>query len=253
MDELIKELRSTVAENPEVTVVNEQLWKLPSVLYEVSFSQVKRLKMDILMKMLLLSFQEADIRRAATLAEMLFVEELFIRDLIDKMQRTGLIQLEKPGYKLTTKGYDYLSQGIFDEEIAGDETVIAYSASHDNYKLAEENRHPEAEEPLPVYRYPGKGSLNKERMQQLLFEKKSALKEEGFQTIVTGITACIEQITDYLPCIEFQLYDEKQDIFYARVWNTATGGWDEMLEQQIEARELVKWRKVMEEQKVALS
>lgn len=252
MDKLIKELRSTVGENPDVAVVNEQLWKLPSVLYDVSFSQVKRLKMDILMKMLLLSFQEADIRRAVTLSEMLFVEELFIRDLIDKMQRTGLTQLEKAGYKLTTKGHEYLSKGIFDEEIASDETVIAYSAIQDEYGLAEENAHPKAEETLPLYRYSVKGNLNKDRMQQLLFEKKSALKEEGFQTIVTGITACIEQATDYIPCIEFQLYDQKQDIFFARVWNTATGSWDEMLEKQIEARELVKWRNAMEEQKVAL-
>ena len=81
----MEELRATVAGNPDVAIINEERWKLPAVLYGVSFDRVKRLKMDILMKMLLLAFQEADVRRAAILSDMLFVEELFISDLIDKM------------------------------------------------------------------------------------------------------------------------------------------------------------------------
>lgn len=113
MDKLIEELRASVAEDPDRTIINEEVWQLPVVLYDVSFDWVKRLKMDILMKMLLLTFQEADIRRAATLSDMLFVEELFISDLIAKMQRTGLIGLEKAGYKLTPKGHEYLGKGIF--------------------------------------------------------------------------------------------------------------------------------------------
>ncbi|ANU11907.1 hypothetical protein A1A1_17130 [Planococcus antarcticus DSM 14505] len=250
MDKLIEELRESVVEDPDVSIINDELWKLPIVLYDVGFSRVKRLKMDILMKMLLLAFQEADIRRAATLSDMLFVEELFISDLIDKMQRTGLIGLEKPGYKLTAKGYDYLGKGIFDEEMDGDETVIAYSTVHDQYRLAEDNG-PEAEETLPLYRYSVKGNLNKDRLQQLLSKERLAVEEESFQTVVTGITGCVEHDKIYIPCIEFQLYDRKQDIFYARVWNTLTGSWDETLEKQIEARELVKWRNAMVEQPVS--
>ena len=252
MDKLIEELRASVAGDPDRTIINEELWKLPVVLYDVSFDRVKRLKMDILMKMLLLAFQEADIRRAATLSDMLFVEELFISDLIDKMQRTGLIGLEKSGYKLTAKGHDYLDKGIFEEEMEGSQTVIAYSAVHDDYRLAADDASLEAEDTLPLYRYPVKGSLNKDRMYQLLLKEGSDLGEESFQTVITGITACIENETIHIPCIEFRLYDQKQDLFYARVWNTLTASWDEMLEKHIEARELVKWRKAMEEREAAL-
>lgn len=250
MDNWIEELRTRVTENPDVSIVNDKMWKLPVVLYDVGFSRVKRLKMDILMKMLLLAFQEADIRRAATLSDMLFVEELFISDLIDKMQRTGLIALEKPGYKLTAKGHDYLGKGIFDEEMDGGKTLIAYSAVHDQYRLAEDGARSEAEDELPLYRYPVKGNLNKDRMQQLLSKELSGHGEESFQTIVSGITSCVEHETAYIRCIEFQLYDRKQDIFYARVWNGETNNWDETLEKQIEARELVKWRNAMMEQAV---
>ncbi|OES44956.1 hypothetical protein [Domibacillus iocasae] len=41
------------------------------------------------------SMEQTDIRRAASLSEMLMVEELFLVDLIQKMQRTGLIQMKK--------------------------------------------------------------------------------------------------------------------------------------------------------------
>lgn len=250
MDNLRTELRATITSNPDVSIVNEQLWKLPIVLYDVGFDQVKRLKMDILMKMLLLAFQEADIRRAANLSEMLFVEELFISDLIYKMQRIGLIGLGKTGYKLTPKGHDYLEKGIFDEEMEGGQTVISYSAIHNEYRLALKDSSEEADEALALYRYPIKGSLNKERIEQLLFKEGVNGGEESFQTIITGITNCIEQKTKYISCVEFQLYDDKQDIFFSRVWNLMTSSWDEIVEKQIEAREVVKWRKAMEEQSV---
>lgn len=247
MDEMIKELRANLLANPDVSIIKNQVWKLPIVLYDVGFGRVKRLKMDVLMKMLLFAFQEAEIHRAANLAEMLLVEELFIRDLMDKMQRTGLIQLEKRGYRLTAKGYDYLEKGIFDEEMEGDETVVSFSSVHDEYLLTRETGHPEAEEAMPLYRYFKKAALNKERMQQLVFSEMTYAEEESFQIIATEITSCIEQETGFIPCIEFQLFDQKQDIFYARVWNGLSGVWDEQLAKQIEEREVVKWRKALEE------
>lgn len=247
MDEGIKELRTNLSANPDVTIIKEKVWKLPAVLYDVGFGRVKRLKMDVLMKMLLFAFQEADIHRAANLAEMLLVEELFIRDLMEKMQRTGLIQLEKRGYRLTAKGFDYLEKGIFDEEMEGDETVISFSSVHDEYVLAGEAGHPAAEEAMPLYRYFKKAALNKERMQQLLSGEMTYAAEESFQVIATEITSCIERETDFIPCIEFQLFDAKQDLFYARIWNTQAGTWDEKLAKQIEEREVVSWRKAMDE------
>src|SRR5690606_39162429 len=243
----MKELRTNLEANSDVSVIKQQTWKLPIVLYDLGFSRVKRLKMDVLMKMLLFAFQETEIHRAANLAELLLVEELFIRDLMEKMQRTGLIQLEKRGYRLTAKGFDYLEKGIFDEEMEGDDTVMSFSSVHDEYALALQNEHPEASETMPLYRYFKKAALNKERVQQLLLSEMVFPEEEGFQVIATNVTSCIEQETDFIPCIEFQLYDSKQDLFYARIWNTLSGTWDEILAKQIEEREVVRWRKAMEE------
>lgn len=252
MEKLKGELRAGLLANPDVTIIKEQVWQLPVVLYDARFERVKRLKMDILMKMLLLAFQEADIRRAANLADMLFVEELFIRDLIDKMQRTGLIGLEKKGYRLSAKGMDYLERGIFDEEMEEDSTRVSFSAVHNEYRLAGDDPDTEADDGLLPFRYAVKGSLNKDRMFQLLSKELVYPPEDGFQVIVTGIARCIEQETRAVPCIEFQLYDAKQDIFYARVWNVQLGSWDEGLAKRIEEREVVSWRRAMEERKAAV-
>ncbi|MBU9674755.1 hypothetical protein KQ939_09260 [Planococcus sp. CP5-4] len=243
MDKLNNKLRAELASNKDVTIVKELSWHLPLVSYDVSFARVKRLKMDILMKMLLLAFQEADIRRPATLAEMLFVEELFIRDLIDKMHSTQLIRLDAKGYRLTDKGYGHLEKGIFEEAMEDDEAIVSFSAVHDSYGLSEDVLE-EGGKNFPPYRYAISHNADTERIHELLTAEKNSA-EDGYQVIVADISSCEEHGTEYIPCIEFQLYDQKQDLFYARVWNTRLGAWDEMLEKQIEEKELVEWREAM--------
>lgn len=246
MDKLKNDLRAKLLVNTDVSVIGEQMWQLPVVIYEVAFARVKRLQMDILMKMLLLTFKEADIRRPAQLAEMLFVEELFIRDLIDKMKRTELIRVGVKGYELTDKGHRHLEKGIFEEEMDGDEALLSYSAAHDEYRLIMESAS-ELDSNLALYRYATESKADNGRVHELLTAKKNST-EESYQVIVTDIAHCEPIETVAVPCIEFQLYDQQQDIFYARVWNTSTSTWDETLEKQIEEREVVEWRKAMEQQ-----
>lgn len=243
MDKLNNRLRAEVASNKDVTIVKELAWHVPLVSYDVSFARVKRLRMDILMKMLLLAFQEADIRRPAALAEMLFVEELFIRDLIDKMHSTQLIRLDAKGYRLTDKGHGHLEKGIFEEAMEDDEAIVSFSAVHDAYQLSEGGLE-EGGQNLPSYRYALSRNADTERIHELLTEEKNSA-EDGYQVIVSDVSSCEELGTEHIPCIEFQLYDQKQDLFYARVWNSRLGAWDGVLEKQIEEKELVEWREAM--------
>ncbi|TAA73082.1 hypothetical protein [Planococcus salinarum] len=247
MEELIKKLAASVASSPDVLIRKSDVWRLPVVLLDVSYDRVKRLKMDILMKMLLFAFQQSEIRRAAVLADMLSVEELFISDLIHKMKRTGLIGLGKKGYVLTPKGYDYLEKGIFEEALDGGQALISFSAAHDEYRMVEVDSAP-VDEKLVVYRYAVEAEANRERMLGLLSNEKDAV-EESFQILVSGIADVEELDNDYVACIEFQLYDQEQDILFARIWNSGTGEWDETLEKQVEERELVEWREVMKAEK----
>lgn len=199
--------------------------------------------MDILMKMMLLAFEETDIRRAANLSEMLLVEELFIADLIEKMQRRGLIKFDRSVYKLTTKGQAQLKTGIIEEEMEDEWTVLFYIPSHDKFWPEMTVPVPEIDGELIAYRYANnQDRINADRILQVLSESKNVLDENGFQTVVAHVKNFEQQTVEHVPCLEFRMYNKEQDIFYARVWNTLLEHWDDTLEKQIEEQERVKWR-----------
>ncbi|OMP65935.1 hypothetical protein [Domibacillus epiphyticus] len=243
MDKLTKRLRAILLENPAVQIKELAMWHLPVITFDVAFYRVKRSKMDILMKMVLLVFEQADIRRAANLSEMLLVEELFIADLIEKMQRMGLIRLEKEIYKLTQKGNEQLKTGIIDEEMAEEWTELFYSPGHDEFWPPITELVPGTDEELPLYRYANHhDSIKADRILQVLSENENRLEENGFQTVVADVTSFDQRMVEQVPCLEFRMYNKEQDIFYARVWNTWLERWDDTLETQVEEQERVEWR-----------
>jgi Mn-dependent DtxR family transcriptional regulator len=243
MDKLTRQLRSQLLENPAIQIKSSLLWQLPVITYEVTFKRVKRSIMDILMKMMLLTFEQTDIRRAANLSELLLVEELFIADLLTKMQRMGLVRLEKDSYKLTDKGHEQLKTGIIVEELEEESTELSYSPIHDEFWSVMSESLQETNEELPSFRYTNnQDNINTERILQILTEKEPTIEETDFQTVIAEVTSFTELKVDHIPFLEFQLYDKEQDIFYARVWNTWLRRWDETLEKQIEEKEQLEWR-----------
>lgn len=244
MDKVMKRLRASLFENPAVEIKETAVWYVPVSIFDTSFTRVKRSKMDILMKMMLIAFEKTDIRRAANLTEMLLVEELFIADLMEKMQRSGQIRLEKSIFKLTTKGREQLESGIMEEEMDAESTELFYSATHDDFWPETKNESiPEVDEKA-VYRYVHtEERVDEERMFEVLSDQKNRLDEHGFQTVVADVHRFEKRTVDNVPCLEFQLYNKEQDIFYVRVWNTWLERWDDKLEKQIEEEERVEWRK----------
>ncbi|WP_174727268.1 hypothetical protein [Mesobacillus harenae] len=244
MDKLQKKLLSKLLENPSVQIKKAVIWHIPMTNYTVAFHRVKRSKMDILMKMMLLTFEQAQIRRAANLAEMLLVEELFIEDLLKKMQRTGLIRLETGSYKLTSKGQGQIKTGVMEEELEEESAVLSYSTIHDEFWPERTDPLPESDEVLPVYRYANdQNFIDADRILHVLAERRNSVDEDGFQIIVAAVNSFEEQEVENITFLEFQLYNKEQDIYYARVWNTWLGRWDETLEKQIEDKERLEWRK----------
>lgn len=243
MDKLTKRLRTSLLENPSIQIKETAVWYLPVMILDVEFKRVKRSKMDILMKMMMLTFEEADIRRPANLTEMLLVEELFIADLIEKMQRTGLIQQERGIYKLTRKGHEQLQTGIIEEELEEEWTELFYSSDLDEYWSELHQPEKESEQEEPIFRYADQqGIVNVDQILQFISERENGLDEDGFQTVVDAVLNIEERSFEYIPCVEFQLYNQEQDSFFARVWNTSLERWDEALENKIEEQERVRWR-----------
>lgn len=241
----MKRLRTSVLEQSSVEIKNEAVWYLPVTTYEIQFQKVKRTKMDILIKMMLLTFEETDIRRAANLSELLLVEELFIDDLIEKLQRTGLIRVEKGVYKLTVKGHNQLRNGIVEEELDDEWTELIYSTNHLECWPETVEVVTSIEEKLSLYRYAkedDEATLKADDILPVLAERENGFDEEGLQLVVSEIKSIDKQQVELIPCIEFQLYNGEQDIYFARVWNLALESWDDTLEKQIEENELGKWR-----------
>lgn len=243
MDKLVKQLHASLLENSSVKIMEADRWHLPVENFNVAFKRVKRSKMDILMKMMLLTFGETNIRRAANLSELLMVEELFIDDLIKKMQRTGLIRLEKDIYKLTTKGQKHLKTGIIEEEMEEESTVLFYSSVHDEFWPEMTVPVNETDEELTLFRYANnKDLINKDRLFKVLSERENGLEEDGFQKVVADVMNFDQQMVNHVPCLEFIMYNKELDTFYSRVWNTWHSHWDDTLEKQIEDEERVRWR-----------
>lgn len=221
MDKLVKRLRASLLENPSVKIMESDSWHLPVEKINIAFKRVKRSKMDILMKMMLLTIEETNIRRAANLSELLMVEVLFVDDLIKKMQRTGLIRLEKEIYKLTSKGQEHLKTGIIEEEMEEESTVLFYSSVHDEFWQEMTVTVNETDEELTHFRYANsKDLINADRILKVLSERENGLKEDGFQMVVADVISFDQQMFKHVPCLEFKMYNKELDIFYSRVWNT---------------------------------
>lgn len=241
MDKLEKKCRSALLENPAWEIKNSAVWSLPVVIYEVGFNRVRRSQMDILMKMMLLTFEEADIRRAANLSELLLVEELFIGELLKKMERLRLVRFEKNRYQLTSKGREQLTTGVFVEELEEESMELYYSSVHD--EVWSELDFTTVDNQLLQFRYPAEQeNVNEDRFFQVLSEKEVFLEEDGFQTVIEGVNDYEQKAVEQIPCLEFTLYDKEQDIFFSRVWNSSLSRWDDTLEKIIEEKERLAWR-----------
>jgi hypothetical protein len=243
MDKLKKKLHADLLKNSAVQIRKSDIWNIPVITYSVAFHRVKRSQMDILMKMMMLTFEQTQIRRAANLSELLLVEELFIEDLLKKMQRMGLIRLEEGSYKLTSRGHGQLKTGIMEEDMEEESSAISYSPFHDEIWPEVTEPLPETDEKLSLYRYASNQNLlDQERILHVLAERYEGVEEGGFQTVVAAVNHFDQQKVEPVPCLEFQLYNKEQDIFYVRVWNLWLGRWDETLEKQIEEKERLAWR-----------
>lgn len=229
-----------------VKIMDSLSWSLPVHTIEVGYQTVKRTKMDILMKMMLISFQKAEIASAEELSEMLLVEQLFIDDLISKMSRTGLIEKRDGIIALTNAGMQQLENGIFEHETEDATQSALYSPHHVaflNGELAKDVYEEKIE-----YRYKAEcddwdvTSIEDAVVLNALKAMAIESGEGNIQVVISEIISVTDLKIHLVPCLEFHLYNEVKDLFYVRVWNTLTEHWDETLETQLNDKERKIWR-----------
>lgn len=235
--------------HPYEKCIQSRMWCLPVYTIQVSYIPVIRRQMDILMKMLLITVQKVSFKNISQISEILLVEELFVQDLLSKMERMGLVILETEGYQLTEKGRAQLESGIYEEDQDSTSTELLYSASHMEFLTGDLEEVLEYEDfPEPIFRFYEQKEQPSIPNEQLLEEIQSLntnneLDGETTNPIfVTNIDDIeFQQIND-IPCIEMIIYDEKKDKLFVRVWNTLLDEWDQKLEKFITGNESEIWK-----------
>lgn len=246
MNELKGRLTRELQHDFNVKIMGSLSWSLPIHSIEIGYETVKRTKMDILMKMMLISFQKGEIASAEELSEILLVEQLFINDLVNKMSRTGLIEKRGGSFALTKAGELQLENGVFDHEPESGTTTVLYSPLHGDFLSGELAKDIYEEE--DVYRYQDEfddwavTSIEDSAVLNALKSMDIESGEGNVHVVVSDIVSVSDVKINLVPCMEFRLYNEAEDLFYVRVWNTLIEHWDETLETQLNDKERKEWR-----------
>lgn len=245
MSEFQTKLRNQLLRNSGVKVLDETIWDLPIYTYEVSYAPVRRFRLDILMRMILHVIEEMPIRRALAIAELLYVEELFVEDMLQKMLANGLLLQEKEVYKLTPQGKRQLQAGVFEEEQPEAFEQIYYSEFHENFMPTEWEADLK-EQPVQTFRHLIQHDPI-EATEELLLEGVRLSLAERKEHIGDFVEA-VDQLVDFddgerqwVTCYEYRLLDTQENTTYVRVWNPLLNGWDPGLEAIIEDKEALDW------------
>jgi DNA-binding IscR family transcriptional regulator len=248
LNDLKGRLTKELQQDFNVKIVGSLSWSLPVNSIEIEYQTVMRTKVDILMKMMLIAFGKADIATAEELSDILLVEQLFIDDLIDKMSRTGVIEKREGFYSLTDVGVRQFKTGIFVHEPESGSTQALYSPCHQTFLNGEIKNIPYEEKEL--YRFKNEiddwsvVTLEDSVLIDALKTMDVESSDGNVQIVVSEIVSASDIQVDLVPCIEFHLYNEAEDLLYARVWNTLSEHWDETLEAQLNEKERKKWREI---------
>lgn len=241
MDPLEKRLRDELLRDLNVKLLETAKWSLPIQVIDIEYETVKRKRMDILMKMLLVAFRTSRFASVEELSGMLIVEPLFIQDIIDRMDRAGMIVMNDGAYSLTETGRQQLDAGIYIQPPEMEESTVRYSPLHGRFLVGEfTDGSREAFRHALVFRK--LTDFRDEEWREALDQLDVAYTDGNVQLVVQAITAVNELERNSIPCIEFRLHQTADDRLFARVWNTMTGEWDETLENHIMERELTEWR-----------
>ncbi|WP_342469405.1 nucleoside-diphosphate sugar epimerase [Ureibacillus sp. FSL K6-3587] len=231
----LQQLKNQLEKEIRGTIVHTDIWCIPMHTYEITYQPIQKKAMDILMKILLFSFQKSAFESAEQLSEILLVEPLFIEDLMRKMQKNGLLARENNFYQLTEKGKRQFSQGVFEEELDPVTIELLYSPVHHQMMNGDMEEVLDFDDfPDQLYRYmnDGEESLDveffKKEIQNIIIDRA----DEVHQEIKSILSLENTQIND-VPCIEFIVWNTENREFFPRVWNTLLKNWDQYLEKEL--------------------
>lgn len=234
LQQLQNQLKTELEKEIGGTVIQSDIWCIPVHTYQIQYEPVQKKSMDILMKILLFSFQKSNFSSAEQLSDILLVEPLFVEDLIQKLLKNGLLEKEQDYYKLSEKGKTQFSKGVFEEVLDVVTEDILFSPVHESLLEGDIEQVLDFDDfPETMYRYiPNEEhELNEESILKEIRTKQVDSDEEN-QIEIKKILSMDYVQTNDVPCIEF-IVQKQSDEKIVRVWNTLMEDWDKQLEKQL--------------------
>ncbi|MEC1177194.1 nucleoside-diphosphate sugar epimerase [Metasolibacillus meyeri] len=227
LQQLERQIQRQLPRPAAVEITETKQFAIPIHTILAKYTPIRRIPMDILMKMLLLTFQSERFQDVEMVADVLLVETLFIEDLLQKMQKTGLVIVEGT-IQLTEKGKAQLAAGIFEEQLEEMEQELFYSPLHGAFLQGELEEFDEFPDELP---HEETATWTDEQIVAALQNDEEADEP----TFITSINSAEELQIHDVPCFQYVLHDTSKNTFDIRVFNTFTNAWDEQLEQLLKA------------------
>lgn len=239
MQKLQNKLKNDLLKQSGLEMKKSAIWELPINRVELSFTTVKRSKMDVLMKMIMISLQKMHISSSDHVASFLNVDPLFVEGIIAKLQSTSMIRKNEGHYFLTDTGTERLQSGVYESPPEANKKRFLYSPCHQ--ELIGLERDFESAEKKKTYRFLDQTllpatSLEEETLIEALRTTEDESPEEtkeSMQVFINHVDPPKVLEAKYIQCIEFHLLDKQEHRSFTRVWNTLLDQWDVRLEEQI--------------------
>lgn len=225
-------------------VKREQQASIPVHTVEVQYHPVQRAVMDILMKMMLISYERAEVREPDILADILLVEPLFISDLTNKMLNLNMLKKDEDGtITLTDKGRLQKENGVFEEQLSLQTEEILFSPTHARIVEGDIEAFSELDAwPEPFhYAIEEFTTLDESALLTYLTDLQPVAQEDEPQSFVTDVVTYESVQVNDVPIFVFICYEDKGARYFAKVYNVLTNEWDETLEALVTTNEKSTW------------
>lgn len=241
-------IKEEIINKAHVQILNTLEWKIPIERFEVTLTTATLTRIDALKKMIMRLLLTEPIE-AEELTEFLKVDPLFIKDVLEYLERSGLAILLGRKLELTELGRKQYEAGTILSKPVNEKIEFDYSPANDTVIPKEEkNDFLKFDWELEEYRYRQKSidlhgkELEENALREIIGESKAVFEKGGKEKIISAISPINRLNVKYAKCIEFQLYDVLEDKAYSRVWNGAVGSWDRSFEQKIDKQESEQWK-----------
>lgn len=242
-------LKEEINKKNYLQVLNTLEWKIPIEGYKVQLTTTTISKIDILRKMIMKLIRSDSPKSMTEIKEILNVDPLFIKDVVDYLLFTGLAIIDEEAISLSQIGEKQYQAGTILSDPKKEVFSFNYSTTNDSIvPIEEKNDYIQQDFELEEYRFQNERKtligevLEEERLRSIIKKSGAVFEVGGKEKIISGIEPLVREQVSYAKCIEFQLYDVLEDKAYAKVWNGALGMWDSNIEEEINNQESTEWK-----------